>query len=66
MKKDSINKLFKYLYPFYIGKGNGKNCKFQKHAEKLRSIIKALNFQSWGPEFKTTWWLHGRLSLSSF
>ena len=36
---------------------------------KLRSnglVIKALDSQSIGPMFKTTLWLQGRLSLSSF
>ena len=29
-------------------------------------VFKALDFQSRGPVFKTTGWLQGRLSLSSF
>ena len=29
-------------------------------------VVKALDFQSRGPVFKTTGWLHGGLSLSSF
>ena len=29
-------------------------------------VVKALNFQSRGPVFKTTGWLQGQLSLSSF
>ena len=29
-------------------------------------VVNVLDFQSRGPLFKTTWWLQGRLSLSSF
>ena len=29
-------------------------------------VVKALDFQSKGPVFKTIWWFQGRLNLSSF
>ena len=29
-------------------------------------VVKSLDSQSWGPVFRTTGWLQGQLSLSSF
>ena len=42
---------------------------FFSKSRSLRSnglVVKTLDFQSRGPEYKTTGWLQGRLSLSSF
>ena len=38
----------------------------QHMLENIYLVVKALDFQSRGRVFKTTGWLQGRLSLSSF
>ena len=46
--------------------GDQKDEKLEAIHNILGLVVKALDSQSRGLKFKATWWLEGRLSLSSF
>ena len=60
--KPLMDKKAKAVLNGFTGILNESKCKQWSNGQ----VVKALDFQSRGPVFKTTGWLQGRLSLSSF